>query len=158
LTLNLNPELSTLPSTPDWPILFWNILNWRISEMPGLRENNTRLGAEVFLKTAGSAATVTLPDGTQNSFPKTGGELALETPVPGIYSVTLGTSTNQFAVNVLTADESDLTGCATGQWGKWSESTEHRLEQAAVGWIFGLLALALLTTHLYLVATKKGGG
>jgi hypothetical protein len=59
-------------------------------------------------------------------------------------------------VNVLAADKSDLSACVTGQWGKWSEDTEHRLVEASVVWIFGLLALALLTTHLYLVATTKG--
>ena len=180
LVLNLNPELSTLQNTPDWPILFWNILSWRISEMPGLKESNTRLGAEVNLKTTGEAVTVTQPDGETKSFPKTGGELALETPMPGIYSVFSGTGVPpvsggggspasaertgrmpvplQFSVNALAADKSDLSACASGQWGKWSEDTERRLEEASAVWIFGLLALALLTTHLYLVATAKGGG
>lgn len=158
LTVNLNPGLSTLQNTPDWPVLFWNLLNWRISEMPGLKENNARLGAEVILKCAGAPVTVMLPDGTKNSFPRTGRELALETPVPGIYSVTLGTTTNQFAVNLLAADASDLSACASGHWGKWSESTERRLVESSVVWIFALLALALLTMHLYLVATAKGGG
>ena len=158
LVLNLNPELSTLQNTPDWPILFWNILSWRISEMPGLKESNTRLGAEVNLKTTGEAVTVTQPDGETKSFPKTGGELALETPMPGIYSVVVGQATNRFSVNALAADKSDLSACASGQWGKWSEDTERRLEEASAVWIFGLLALALLTTHLYLVATAKGGG
>jgi Aerotolerance regulator N-terminal len=161
LALNLNPELSTLQNTPDFPILFWNILSWRISEMPGLKESNARLGAEVNLKTTGEAVTVTQPDGEKQFFPKTGGELALETPMPGIYSVTVGQasslSTNQFSVNALTADKSDLSACATGQWGKWSEDTERRLEETSAVWIFGLLALALLTAHLYLVATAKGG-
>jgi len=157
LVLNLNPELSTLQNTPDWPILFWNILSWRISEMPGLKESNTRLGAEVNLKTTGEAVTVTQPDGETKSFPKTGGELALETPMPGIYSVVVGQATNRFSVNALAADKSDLSACASGQWGKWSEDTERRLEEASAVWIFGLLALALLTTHLYLVATAKGG-
>jgi hypothetical protein len=160
LTLNLNPQLSTLQNTPDWPILFWNILSWRISEMPGLKESNTRLGAEVILRTTGEMVTVTRPDGTQNIFPKTGDELALETPLPGIYSVIVkknsDVSTNQFSVNALAADESDLSACASGQWGKWSEATERRLEEVSAVWILGLLALALLTAHLYLVAQAKG--
>ncbi len=156
LTLNLNPEISTLQNTPDWPILFWNILAWRISEMPGLQESNARLGTEVDLKTTGEAVTVTQPDGGKRFFPKTGGELALETPLPGIYSVVANATTNQFSVNVLAADKSDLAACATGQWGKWGEDTEHRLVEASVVWVFGLLALALLTTHLWLVATAKG--
>ena len=157
LTLNFNPDFSTLQSTPDWPILFWNLLSWRIAEMPGLKESNTRLGTEVNLKTTGEAVTVLQPDGKNRFFPKTGGELALETPVPGIYSVVSGSTTNQFSVNALAADQSDLSASASGQWGKWSEDTERRLEESSAVWIFGLAALALLATHLYLVATAKGG-
>ena len=156
LNLNFNPSFSTLQNTPDWPILFWNILSWRISEMPGLKESNARLGTEVTLKTTGEPVTITQPDGAKTVFPKTGGELALETPMPGIYSVAAGTTTNQFSVNVLAADKSDLSTCTTGQWGKWSEDTERRLEQTSAVWIFGLFALGLLAAHLYLVAMSKG--
>ncbi|HEY4415515.1 MAG TPA: hypothetical protein VGO57_07475, partial [Verrucomicrobiae bacterium] len=156
LTLNLNPDLSTVRNTPDWPILFWNLLSWRIAEMPGLKESNLRLGAEVNLKTGDERVTIRQPDGGEKTFPKTGGELALETPVTGIYSVILGTTTNEFSVNALAADESDLSACASGQWGKWGENTERRLEEASVVWIFGLLALGLLSWHLYLVTKAKG--
>jgi Aerotolerance regulator N-terminal len=156
LALNFNPELSTVQDTPDWPILFCNILSWRISEMPGLRESNARLGTEVILKTTGGPVTVTQPDGERKSFPKTGGELALETPMPGIYSVAADAVTNQFSVNVLAADKSDLSACASGQWGRWSEDTERRMEESSAVWIFGLLALGLLCAHLFLVATGKG--
>ncbi|HEX5400326.1 MAG TPA: VWA domain-containing protein [Verrucomicrobiae bacterium] len=156
LTLNLNPDLSTLQNTPDWPILFWNVLQWRIAALPGLKESNARLGSEVVLKTTGEAVTVTQPDGQKQSFPKTGGELALETPMPGIYSVAAGQATNSFSVNALAADESDLSSCTSGQWGSWSEDTEQRLVEASTVWIFGVLALGLLCAHLYLVATSKG--
>ena len=157
LTLNLNPQLSTLTGTPDWPILFWNILQWRAAEMPGLKESNARLGAEVILKTTGEPVTITLPDGTASSFPKTADELAIETPLPGIYSVAMGATTNQFSVNALVADESDLSAAVTGQWGVWSGDRERRFEEAPLAWIFGLLALTLLTLHLYLLSAKKGG-
>jgi hypothetical protein len=156
LNLNFNSSLSTLQNTPDWPVLFWNLLSWRVSEMPGLKESNARLGAEVILKTTGAAVTITQPDGAKAVFPRTGGELAIETPMPGLYSVVAGAATNQFSVNVLAADKSDLAACATGQWGKWSEDTERRLEESSAVWIFGLLALALLSAHLFLVATAKG--
>ena len=157
LTLNFNPGLSTLQNTPDLPIIFFNILQWRIAEMPGLKESNARLGAEVILKTTGEPVTVTQPDGEIKSFPKTGGELALETPLPGIYSVAMGVTTNSFSVNAIAADESDLSANVTGKWGAWSEDTERRMEESSAVWIFGLLALALLAAHLYLVATSKGG-
>ncbi len=156
LRLNLNAALSTLQTTPDWPAMFWNILSWRISELPGLKESNARLGTEVVLKTIGESVTVVQPDGNKTMFAKTGGELALDTPMPGIYSVLNGMVTNQFSVNVLNADRSDLSACASGQWGKWSEATERRLEETPAVWIFGLAALGLLAAHLYLVATAKG--
>jgi hypothetical protein len=157
LKLNLNPELSTLTATPDWPILFWNILQWRTSELPGLRESNARLGAEVILKTTGEPVTVTQPDAVQKVFPKTADQLAIETPLPGIYSVTMGATTNAFAVNPLAAEESDLSGRVTGQWGKWSAENETRYAESSVAWLFALAALALLVAHLYLIAKQRGG-
>jgi len=157
LTLNLNPQLSTLTSTPDWPILFWNLLQWRATEIPGLKESNARLGAEVILKTTGEPVTITSPDGTVNSFSKTADQLAIETPLPGIYSVTMGQTTNSFAVNPLAADESDLSASVTAQWGAWSTDSERRMEEASLVWIFGLAALGLLALHLYLLAAGKGG-
>jgi hypothetical protein len=156
ITLNLNPALSTVQDTPDWPIMFWDILSWRISEMPGLKESNARLGTEVILKTTGGPVAIMQPDGERNSFPKVGDELAIETPMPGIYSVVTRSETNQFSVNALAADRSDLSECASGQWGKWSEDAAGRFEEAPVVWIFGLLALACLTAHMYLVAGAKG--
>lgn len=154
--LNFNPALSTVQNTPDWPILFWNILTWRLAELPGLKESNARLGTVVTLKTADEPVTVTEPDGTRASFPQTGGELALDTPMPGIYTVAMGTATNQFSVNVLNAGQSDLSTCASGQWGRWSEELQRRMEETSAVWIFGLLALALLAGHLYLLTVAKG--
>jgi len=154
--LNFNPALSTLQGAPDWPVLWWNLLAWRIAEMPGLPESNARLGTEVIVKTGGQAVALTRPDGDQTVFAKTGGELALETPLPGIYTVSMGTATNQFSVNLLAADKSDLAGCASGQWGRWSEDAERRLEESSAVWLFGLVALGLLAAHLYLVAAAKG--
>ena len=157
LTLNFNPDLSTLQNTPDWPILFWNLLQWRAAESAGLKESNVRLGTEMNLKTTGEPMTVILPDGTTTRFPKTGGDLALETPMPGLYTVAAGAVTSRFAVNPLAADESDLSRCATGQWGAWGDESERRFEETSAVWMFGLAALAILVTHLYLLAAGKGG-
>jgi hypothetical protein len=155
ITLNINTRLSTIQTTPDWPILFWNLLQWRASESPGLQQSNARLGTDVTLKTAGDAVNVTWPDGTVKSFPTTADQLALETPMPGIYTVAMGQTTNTFAVNALAADESDMASCASGQWGQWREDSERRFEEASVTWMFGLGALALMAVHLFLLARGK---
>jgi hypothetical protein len=157
LTLNFDPQLSTLQTMPDWPILFWNILAWRATQIPGLLERNARLGTEVMLKTTGEPVTVRWPDGTIKTFARTGDQLALETPLPGLYSVVMGSATNSFAVNPLTADESNLQAAGPGQWGTWRNDAEQRLEQSPMAWIFALGALGILTAHLCLLATGKGG-
>jgi hypothetical protein len=156
LTLNLNPDFSTVQSTPDWPILFWNLLDWRISQLPGLLESNGRLGAEMILKTTGEFVSITQPDGVVKNFPRTSDQLSIETPLPGLYSVAMGATTNLFVVNSLAADESNLSQCTTGEWGQWKNDAERRFEEASLVWIIGLAALAVLTTHLFLSAGKKG--
>lgn len=156
LTMNLDPELSTVTKTPDWPILFWNILQWRARETPGLIDSNARLGTEVILKTTGDAVSVRWPDGQEKSFPRTSDQLLLDTPLPGVYSVAMSGSTNSFAVNPLAADESDLQACASGQWGNWDAGVESHYEQSPMAWIFALGALALLTAHLWFLAAGKG--
>ncbi|MCW5554631.1 MAG: BatA domain-containing protein [Verrucomicrobiae bacterium] len=157
LTLNLNPELSTVPNTPDWPVLFYNLLQWRAAETPGLLENHARLGAEVLLKTTGEPVTVTWPDGTVQAFPQTSDRLALETPLPGIYTIAMGQLANTFAVNPLAAEESDLSDGITGHWGEWREDAEQRFEERSVVWMIGLLALAVMAAHLGLIAVGRGG-
>ena len=156
ITVNLNPALSTVEDTPDWPILFWDILSWRISEMPGLKNSNARLGTEVILKTDGQPIVITQPDGQTISFPKVADQMAVDTPMPGIYSVAMGSVTNQFSVNAMNADESDLSHCSGGKWGNWSDDPGQRLAETSAVWIFGLLALAFLTGHMYLVAAARG--
>jgi hypothetical protein len=101
---------------------------------------------------------VTGPDGTIRSFPKAADELALETPLTGVYQVTMGALTNHFSVNALTAEKSDLTGCVSGHWGAWSEGADERMVETPATWVFGLLGLGLLVVHLFLLYAGKGGG
>ena len=155
LTMNLDPELSTVTKTPDWPILFWNILQWRAREIPGLLDSNARLGTEVLLKTTGDPVSVRWPDGEEKTFARTGDQLSLETPLPGVYSVAMSGSTNSFAVNPLAGDESDLQACVSGQWGNWEAGAENRYEQSPMAWLFALGALCLLTAHLWFLSAGK---
>ncbi len=62
----------------------------------------------------------------------------------------------QFAVNALSRDESDLSVCVSGRWGDWLDETSLRLEYQAVDWLLLLLAVAVVTLHLFLVARESG--
>jgi Ca-activated chloride channel family protein len=157
LELNLDPSLSTLNATPDWPILFWNLLHWRAALFPGLQESNARLGADILLKTDGEQVLVISPDGRSRPVAGAADQVALELPTPGIYSVVFGGSTNSVAVNPLAADESDLTACANGQWGGWLADDQPHYEPGTLSWLFALGALGVLLAHLWLLAVGKGG-
>jgi hypothetical protein len=157
IRLNFNPELSTVQRTPDWPVLFWNLLEWRAAETPGLQQSNIRIGSEMIVKTGGAEVDVISPDGSIRHLARSTDQVALETPQAGLYSVVLNGVTNVFAVNCLAADESNLEPCAAGEWGQWENQGEARFEQSPLAWIFALCASGILALHLGLLASGKGG-
>ncbi|MEI9960734.1 MAG: VWA domain-containing protein [Limisphaerales bacterium] len=151
LTLNLKPEFSTLLNTPDWPILFWNILQWRIAE----KQRAARFGSDSENNWRSSECDIAGWNGkifSQNCRSTCAGN-----SITGNLFRDDGQATNRLAVNPFVADESDLSACVTGQWGAWSNDNEHRFQESPLAWIFGLITLALLTTHLYLLTSGKGG-
>ena len=78
VTLHLVPDRSTLTSTPNWPIFFWNLLTWRARETPGLVESNFRLGSEVAIRALTNSTQLTLPNGTKRTLTKTAEKFVLE--------------------------------------------------------------------------------
>lgn len=156
ITLHLVPDRSTLTATPNWPILFWNLLTWRARETPGLTESNFRLGSEVSVRAATNSVRLTLPTGATRTLTKSAEEFVLEPELPGLYTVNAGSTSWQFAVNLMSPEESDLATAKTGKWGEWERPEETRREYASVLWLFVLGALVVMVTHLFLVTHSKG--
>ncbi len=156
ITLHLVPDRSTLTATPNWPIFFWNLLTWRARETPGLTESNFRLGSEVAVRALTNSAQLTLPGGATRTLTKTAEEFVLEPELSGLYTVTAGVSTWQFAVNLLAPEESDLSTAKAGKWGEWERPEETRREYSSVLWLFVLGALVVMVSHLFLVTHSKG--
>lgn len=155
ITMHLIPDRSTLTATPNWPILFWNLLTWRARETPGLVESNFRLGSEVAVRALTNSAQLKLPNGSTRTLTKTAEEFVLEPETSGLHTVTAGVSTWQFAVNLLAPEESDLANAKTGKWGEWERPEETRREYSSVLWLFVLGALVVMVTHLFLVTHSK---
>lgn len=155
LLINLNPALSTVHQSPSWPILFWNILEWRRSALPGLEEVNFRPGTDVRIKTSGNSITMTRPGGSADEIMVGDGELIARTDSAGRYEVKANEGNWSFAVNFLAADESDLSSAKSGRWGKWETDTEARNQYASVLWLFVLLALLGIAGHHYLITHGK---
>jgi hypothetical protein len=152
IRIRLRPDLSTLPQTPAWPILAWNLVTWRSSELPGLRRVNLRLGetAVITARPGIDRVLVKPPTGEPKTIDVKAEQAAIVVEEPGIYEVRHDNETTTFAVSVQSPAESNLMECVTGRWGEWAEDTDAPPGLVSLTWILCLLAIAVLTVHLYL--------
>ena len=153
IRLRLRPDLSTLQNSPNWPILMWNLLQWRASQTPGLERINLRLGEVAVLTTKLGITSVEVvsPDGETLVRPVLDRAINLKAEAVGIYEIRAGVDKYAFSSNALYQAESDLTNKATGRWGDWGEATLRWWGYHSFAWFFLLLALGILTLHLILV-------
>lgn len=153
IALRLNPRYSTVPETPVWPALVWNLLTWRASALPGPMRVNERAGAmfQVALP-AEARVEITGPDGRPRQGGRAARVVSIEADQPGLYRVAVGGQTWSIAANLLAPEESDLTMTETGVWGDWALSDSVRSNYTGYGWVFLLAALGLLAIHRALVS------
>jgi hypothetical protein len=164
LHLHLRPDLSTLPESPNWPILIANLIHWRVSLLPGLEPANVRLGGEVTLtlplpspgEETPAEARLIRPDGEESALVIEGRRVVAPGNVMGIHEIRVEDETHRFAVNALTREESDLTDRGEGKAGDWLDETTLRLEYRSVAWVLLLALLGVVTLHLWLVARAGG--
>ncbi|HEV3385810.1 MAG TPA: BatA and WFA domain-containing protein [Gemmata sp.] len=157
LQLRLRHDLSTLLESPAWPALIWNMVQWRASYLPGLDQTNVRLGQEVSWSLGRHVESIEMikPGGATSSVPVHGRRVTVRAEHPGVYRLRNGTESVEFATNPLSRDESDLTTCATGQWGEEQDSKVPGIEYRNITWILVLLAFGVLTLHLYVRARMR---
>ena len=155
--INLNPRLSNLTQSPNWPILIWNILRWRQQHLPGLPKSNFSLGSEVVFPVEADESSMTLvnPAGQAKEIPAPAGMALIVPSTPGLYTVKTAKTKHTFAVNTLSKSESDLTKAHAGQWGKWQHAGLYWWEYRSLDWLLLLIALALLTLHRVLTANRQ---
>ena len=156
LTMNWTPEMSDLQQSPNWPILFWNLLQWRASQQPGLTLRNFRLGQDIWFRAPVASVQVTGPDGLSRIFSATRGEILIEPIEIGLHTIVSGTMKELFVVNFIAPEESDLTAAKTDTVGGWEENRSVQMEYASVLPFFVLGALATLLSHAWLIARQKG--
>lgn len=152
--LRLNADLSTIHQTPSWPSLIWNLLRWRASELPGLRESNVRTGTQISFvpETGTDEIQLTLPDHTSRIIRVINKKAPIEPEQPGVYTISTASTELPFAANMLSPEESDLTACSFGKWGDWTNLESVRQDFHPLAWIFVLLALIGLFVHQILIS------
>lgn len=151
LRLRLRPELSTLHETPNWPILMSNLINWRASVGPGVRQANIHLGGEAKLTVESDVRSVNLTDPQKKARELAVREktVTVKADVAGVYELKTGQVTYSFAANAISREESDLVAASSGRWGNWANATTLQWEYRSVVWLLLILVLALLTAHAW---------
>jgi hypothetical protein len=160
LRLRLRPDLSTLQETPNWPILIWNLINWRAQAAPGLRQKNLRLGSDAALTVEPGVESVSVVDPRRvtRRLPARDKSVLIRADVAGVYEIGANQNRYSFAANALRRGESDLTRASSGRWGNWANATALQWEYRSVAWVLLLLALSALAIHGLLIARRGRSG
>jgi len=156
LRLRLRPDLSTLQESPNWPILIWNLINWRAQVAPGLRQTNLRLGGDAALtvESGVESVSVTDPRRATRRLPSRDKSVLIRADLAGVYEISANQNRYSFAANALRREESDLTRAAPGRWGNWANARALQWEYRSVAWVLLLLALVALAVHAWLIARR----
>jgi hypothetical protein len=157
LHLQIRPDLSTLTISPGWPVLLWNILQYRVAQSPGIRINNVRLGtAAVFNPFPGDdELRITSPSGQTRTMTVRANWASIPADEIGVYTVRAASGEYQFSVLPLASEESDLTTSVTGRWGGWLDQKTLESDYRNMAWLPLLLVAAILLLHLSIIAARK---
>jgi hypothetical protein len=158
LQMPMVADLSNLQDMPDWPIFFANLVAWRRGGLPGPAAPNVRLGQTVAVALAGDARRVEVvsPSRARREFSVRQGRVVVPADQVGLYTIKTPDAEYQFSCNALSRDESDLTDCRSGRWGSWDQSPIYQDRRINLGWVFLLLAMAVMAAHMAVVT--KGSG
>jgi hypothetical protein len=166
--ISLNRELSTLQESVDWPVLMWNVMDWRVEALSGVREANRRLGdvGTVVLPRGMEKVVMHAPTGETREMTAPAGRVTVPLTEVGVFEIE-GVSDRsgkeeklswRLSSSALSALESDLRGCASGQWGDWRQSASLLWDYVSIAWVLVLGAMALLTAHQLLLARSSRDG
>ena len=152
--------------SPDWPALWWNLMTWRSSEMPGPARTLLHVGEMAsVLSTATSTSPMQVidPQGTRRDVPQADHRAQWLLDTPGVYRVNSlqqsPASTPQFiCANLGDAAKSDLTQKTTGNWGQWTNDASGVSAYRSAAWLLMLLAIGGIVVHAAAVARSVSGG
>jgi len=160
VSMHFNPKSSTLQRHPNWPILLYNLMDWRASQLPGVETPNVRVGSEVNIRCMRGVDTVSVSQpsnvrGPSQTLPVSRRQATFFPREPGLYSLDIGGRPVRVSANFLSGNESDLQGNVSGTWGDWTNQASIQREYASFSWVLILLVLGLLLGHLFLVHRKS---
>ena len=157
LHMQIRPDLSTLTISPGWPVLLWNVLQYRAAQSPGIRTNNVRLGTSAIFNPfpGDDAVEITTPGGEQRTMSVRSDRLSIPADETGLYTVKAPSGEYRFSTLPLASEESNLTESATGRWGGWLDRETLESDYRNMAWLPLLIVAAILLLHLTIIANRK---
>lgn len=151
--MKFSPALSTLQDSPNFPVLIYNLVQWRRKALPGLSKSNYRTGEKIIFNAPSEVrkALIDGPGGKNYSLPLNDRSCTLDLFMPGNYVLEAGKEKYKFRVNPLSADESDLRRCGSVMLEGEKNENIYRKRFMNIAWMFLLVVLALSAWHLYLI-------
>lgn len=156
IRLRLAPERSNLTQSTNWPVLLWNLLEYRAADLPGPPRPNVRLGSVVSIPLPRGTESVEVrpPDGEAFRRSVSDDRAVVPAETSGLWEVKTDGWMCRLAVNALEPAESDLRGADTGRWGAW-RSAPAVAARRPVAWLAILAAAGLLVLHLGLAGRPR---
>ena len=151
--MKFSPALSTLQDSPNFPVLIYNLIQWRHKALPGLTKSNYRTGERIQFNAPSEVKKVSINGPGEKNYTLTLNDRSctLDLFMPGDYVLEAGKEKYKFRVNPLSADESDLRNCGSVILEGEKNENIYRKRFMNIAWIFLLAVLALSAWHLYLI-------
>lgn len=158
LSLRWHGKASNLQRTPNWPILWWNLLDGCRAQRPGVHPVNGRLGSPMTWRLApgeeSEAAVLRLPNGEERRLQP--GVTEVDGLEAGLHRLRVGERDERFVVNPLAAAESDLRRADTQRSGEWTwQDAVGSRRQEVWPWLL-LVVFALSFLHLHWTRASRG--
>ena len=164
LTWRMATGGSTVLGSAAFPVMAWNLVNWRADARPGVRPVNARPGNPVRIAVSPQASEVLIhglgsetssksdtPRGDAVRVAVTDGAGTYWPTGAGLYRVEGGTQAQAFAVQRASVQGSDLRPMTTAEYGDWDRPETVAREYRGLAWAAGLSALSLLLLHAWWV-------
>lgn len=152
--VNLRVDLSSVQTTPNWPVLWWNIVRGRLDALPGPQRRAWLVGQTVTIDLAAAPerpATITRPTGERFDAEAIDRRVTIDADAPGVWQASSGDERYRFAVNAMSRAESNLARATSERFGRWIDDAVLRRQYVSVAWLPVLLALGALALHQALV-------
>jgi hypothetical protein len=158
INMNMTPDYSDLHKSPIWPVMFWNLMNWRQQFFPGPLDANFRSGNQIKLALPAGEKAATMLDPAGKKIEEASvwrNQAVFQSSLPGLFQIKTEIASWPVAVNLCSPAESDLSGASSLPPPAMPFAEDAMLQFADVRWWFLLPAMLLIALHQWLSCRRR---